>query len=490
MTHPPLWSHQGEAVSFVSDRTGALLDMKMGTGKSRVIVEWVNRNRPRHVLIVCPVSVLGVWRREFAKYADNADVLVLDKGAGKTVAAKQKAAFAFVNRASDRTRVVVINFESAWRPPFGEWSSKVVWDLVVADESHRVKAPSGKSSKWLGRMRFVAQKRVCLTGTPLPHSPLDIWAQARFIDPMVFGKSFIQFRQKYAVVNPVFPSKVEKWIEQDDLARKMAGFTFRCGDEMLDLPEAMHEIRTVQLLPSTMKIYDSLEKELAAEWDGGQITAANALVKLLRLSQITSGHVKPDDGAVVTLDTAKQEALADILEDLHTGEPVVVFCRFIHDLECVKIVCEKTGRRYGELSGRQKDLTPQATMPEEVDVLATQIESGGVGIDLTRAAYAVYFSIGYSLGSYEQSLARLRRPGQWRPVRYYHLIAEKTVDELVYKALEKRREIVDYVLGQLKGENHGVGSGRNDQSILAITTSALDRANGEETRYTSRIKAG
>ena len=77
------------------------------------------------------------------------------------------------------------------------------------------------------------------------------------------------------------------------------------------------------------------------------------------------------------------------------------------------------------------------------------MQSGGVGIDCSRAAFAFYYSLGFSLGDYEQSLARLRRPGQTRMVRYYHLVAPGTVDEQVYAALRDRKHVIESVMTQL-----------------------------------------
>ena len=85
-------------------------------------------------------------------------------------------------------------------------------------------------------------------------------------------------------------------------------------------------------------------------------------------------------------------------------------------------------------------------------MLAVQIDSGGVGVDLTRARYAIYYSLGFSLGSYEQSLARIHRPGQTRPVEYIHLLAEGTVDERVMAALARRSDVVNTVLHEMKGQ--------------------------------------
>src|SRR5207302_255726 len=81
----------------------------------------------------------------------------------------------------------VLNYDSAWRSPFAEWALKQKWDLVVADEIHRCKAPGGKASRFLARLGKAARFRLGLSGTPMPHSPLDVYAYYRFLDPRIFG---------------------------------------------------------------------------------------------------------------------------------------------------------------------------------------------------------------------------------------------------------------------------------------------------------------
>jgi SNF2 family DNA or RNA helicase len=222
---------------------------------------------------------------------------------------------------------------------------------------------------------------------------------------------------------------------------------------VLDLPEAMHEERTCELSPAARKAYKQLEEELIADLGTGVVTASNALVRLLRLQQCASGFLVEDETEKFhRIDTGKQALLGDLLEDAG-GEPFVVFCRFRPDLAAVRALCETMGLRYGELSGSLKDgLTDRGEMSPSIDLLGCQIQSGGVGIDLTRARYAVYYSLGFSLSEYEQSLARLHRPGQKRNVCYYHLIAENTVDRRVYSALRARKDVIEAVLGGFSRE--------------------------------------
>jgi SNF2 family DNA or RNA helicase len=223
--------------------------------------------------------------------------------------------------------------------------------------------------------------------------------------------------------------------------------TFRCkAEDVLDLPPVMHEDRTFDLGPAAMKAYRQLEDDLIADIGSGVCTAANCMVRSLRLQQCTSGFLEEDDtGVFHRLDKGKQELLTELLEDAG-GAPFVVFCRFSPDVAAVQEVAEKLGLRYGELSGHRKDgLTDKGTMNPDIDVIGVQIQSGGVGIDLTRARYGAYYSMSRSLVEFEQSVKRQHRPGQTMPTTFYHLVARGTVDVKIYKALRVGQEVMDAV---------------------------------------------
>ncbi|HOQ47565.1 MAG TPA: SNF2-related protein [Bryobacteraceae bacterium] len=341
----------------------------------------------------------------------------------------------------DSEGTVVYNIETA--------SGNYFADGLLVHNCHRLKAPGGKASRYVARLGQAARFRLGLSGTPMPHSPLDVYAYFRFIDSSIFGWSFHKFRQHYAVMGGYQNHQVVGYRNLDELNQKFYSVTFACGKDVLDLPAEVHITYTCQLGAEARKVYRSLERDLIAEVQAGEVTAANALVKLLRLQQITGGYIRTDDGHDVQIDAAKMNLLRDVMEDIAPDEPVVVFCRFHKDLEAVNRVADETGRRSLELSGRIDEL--KRWQAGEAPVLAVQIDSGGVGVDLTRARYAIYYSLGFSLGSYEQSLARIHRPGQTRPVEYIHLLAEGTVDEKVMAALARRSDVVNTVLQEMKG---------------------------------------
>jgi superfamily II DNA or RNA helicase len=319
---------------------------------------------------------------------------------------------------------------------------------ILVHNCHRLKAPGGKASLFFKRMRLHANHRVALTGTPMPHGPMDIYAQFRFLDVTIFGPSFSAFRTKYAVMGGYQRKQITGFQKLDELEASMSRITFRVGPEVLDLPPATHVTYYCDLTPEAARIYRDLEEDFVARVKDGTVTAANALVKLLRLQQVVGGCVPTDDHVVHRVDSNKQKLLADTLEDIGKNEPVVVFCRFHADLDAVHQACEAMGYCTLELSGRRDQL--KRWQDGEAQVLAVQISAGGVGVDFTRARFAMYYSLSFSLGEYDQALARVHRPGQTRPVEHIHLVARSTVDVKIMRALEKRAEIVQSILAEIK----------------------------------------
>jgi len=448
------WRHQIEAFQFVMERLlcgvgAALLALEMGVGKTLVALMVLAAMAARRILICCPLRVVPVWRQQIERHLDLPLIVVtLDDSAG-SVANKKKLAEEKLRLAdaTGRPLAVIINYDSVWRAPLAEWAEQQPWDLIIADESHRLKAPGGKASLAFKRLRSHARARLALTGTPLPHSPLDAYAQFRFLDPSIFGPSFAAFRQKYAVMGGFQKKQVTDFQHLDELEALMKTITFRVSKDVLDLPPETHVTYECDLSPEALRVYRDLEEDFVAEVRDGRVTAANAMVKLLRLQQVAGGWVKTDDGQYHRVDSAKQNLLADTLEDIGPNEPVVVFCRFHADLDAVHEVAKTAGFQSLELSGRRDEL--KRWQAGEAQVLAVQISAGGVGVDLTRARYSILYSLSFSLGEYDQCLARTHRPGQLRPVLHIHLVAKNTVDERIQRALDRRAEVVDSILKEI-----------------------------------------
>lgn len=428
----------------------------MGCGKTRCALELLDRWKIKFAMVVCPKAVVDVWPDQAEDYFPG--VWSVHPINGKTPSRKMEQVREAINFARVGEKVmIVINYESAWREPVGKALTGAGIQCIILDEMHRIKSPGGKTSRFFSQIGKTTRRRLGLTGTPLPHSPLDIYAQYRFLDPKIFGFSFVGFRGQYAIMRPIGNTNaqtVQRFINLEQLHEKMYSIAYRVrSEDVLDLPPTIDDVRFFDLSPQARRIYDALEEDLMAEvGDGEIISTPNILTKLLRLQQMTGGWVPIDESDKVRqVDTGKADMLADILEDIDSKEAVVAFCRFRREIDSIREVCSNMKIPVAEISGSAKEL--QAFQSGAARLVVCQITSGGLGIDLTRARYCFYYSTGYSLGDYMQSRARTHRPGQERPVTYYHLLARDTVDEDIYKGLQQKGDLVTLVLDTMRKRN-------------------------------------
>lgn len=454
----PLWPAQREAVEFALARPAAMLDMGMGCGKTRVAVEAIRRREDvRRVLVVCPKAVVPVWGRECAKYLGPGTYRVHERSPSATVARTAEAVRGVLDRDPGVLDLLVVNYDSVWRRPLGDLlcraADRGALDMVVLDESHRAKAAGSKVSKYLAMLGRRVPYRLCLSGTPMANSPLDVYGQYRFLDRSIFGTSHERFLQQYAVMGGPDRNFVVGYKNQQDLMARFRSIAYTCSlEDVADrakLPDALpDQVLPVGLPARDMRALRDLQRDFVAECGGGFATASNVLVRLLRMQQITSGfcEVQPgpgEAGELRELNSAKYDAALDWARDLPPTDRLVVFCTFTHDLDMSRRLSEALGRPFFELSGREH--RADEWRASEGGLLAVQIQAGAEGVDLTASSRALYWSLPHSLALYEQSRARIRRPGQSRPAQFVHLVAEGTVDEGVYASLRAKRDVIDAV---------------------------------------------
>lgn len=450
------WQNQEEAYQFSMQHSATMLAMDMGTGKTRVAIDVsMDRTDVNRVLVVCPKAVLGVWPRELQKHAEGRPfAYMVRKSKSIWEVAKQVKEFINPRLVPGIKKYVIINYDSVWRGELGETILKSGFDMVILDESHRAKAAGSKVSKFLALLGKRTKYKMCLSGTPMANSPLDVYGQYRFLDPSIFGTNHDAFLQEYAIMGGPERRFVVGFKNQKRLIDKFNSIAYSCNmrdiSERLKLPKELPPTtREVKLPARDMKTLRDLSKEFIAECSTGNVIVINnVLTRVLRMQQITSGFclTQQDPGSEIVheeLNTAKADSLADYLQDIDPQERVVVFCQFKHDLDVIRDVASECDRTLFELSGRANSLEHWKTKPG--GVLAVQIQAGSEGTDMTCSNHAVYFTVPYSLYLYEQSKARLYRPGQIHPVSFTHLIAEGTIDELNFQSLIHKRNLIDAI---------------------------------------------
>ncbi|MDR1262541.1 MAG: DEAD/DEAH box helicase [Oscillospiraceae bacterium] len=443
-----LYGISGQVVS-----RGCAFLMDMGTGKTLTSIAVVGAlyqaDRIRRVLIVAPLSILGVWRDEFAKFAAFDYRLVALTGSTAKKADMPRDAHRIVgnaNNAHPPLIITVVNYESAWRLE----REIILWkpDMIICDEGHKIKTPNTAASKAMHRIGARAAYRLLLTGTVITNKALDVFSQWKFLNPLIFGTKYSHFKARYfdAAGYGGYTMILKKHMETE-LMDKVHSIAFRARKaDCLDLPETTDITRYVDLKPSANRIYHDLVRESVAELDRGEITVTNVLTRLLRLSQLTGGFLSDDDGgAPQQVSTAKMDALSDILDTmLEEGRKLVIIARFIPEINAIRKLLEKRGAAYSLIMGGVTDRDEQVSWFQNdvsVPVFIGQIATAGLGVTLTASSTMVFYSLDYSMSNFEQAKARIHRVGQEEKCTYIYLTVRGTVDDKVLQALRDKADL-------------------------------------------------
>ena len=434
---------------------------KMGCGKTLTAIAVAGAayqmGAIETVLIVAPTSVCAVWPKEFedaATFKFKVNVLLGDK---KQRLRELEALKAFPFKA---LKVAVINYESTWREEIFEALLDWKPDMVIADESQRIKSHDAQQSKAMHKLGDVAKYKLILSGTPVQNNAIDIFSQYRFLDPTVFGMNFYVFRNRYAIMGGFSNRQIVGYKDLDELIKKEHSIAYRVTkEEALDLPEQTFITRNIRMNTKDRNLYDQIRRNSFAELEsGGQITAPTVLTKLLRLQQFTGGFIQADEGDKPELVfRGKLDALEDILEDyvIEAEKKLVVFCRFRPEIDLIQRLLDRRKIRYCSIYGDIKiddrgDIVKEFQTNPKVKVFLAQIDTAGLGITLTAADTCVYYSVNFNYAAYSQSLARIHRIGQRNRCTYIHLVVEKTIDETVLKALAKKEDLAKTVVDDWK----------------------------------------
>ena len=460
------FKHQVSALKRALKQDYIALLWEPGLGKSKLIVDWVCALHMLHrldrVLIICPLSVVGVWEDEFEKHATVPYRFHVLERTDKSIPRYRKLT------------ICVANYDRAWRrqPLIGDYDPQ----MVVADESHRIKKPSTKRSRFLRKLNGTPFRAI-LTGTPTPKSFLDLYGQWVFLNPERFGTNFAAYKRQYVIFGGYMNYQVRGYQNVEELKSKVRrDASIRTKKGCLDLPEQTFQRVPVVLEDEAMAAYRKMEYELFLELTQGEVSdAKNVAVKILRLQQITGGWIKSDEGNLHQLSRAKLIACQERLEDLwNDDERVVVFGRFRPEIQAIADLGIRAGIPTYVLSGdirrEDRDESRRKFQAEAgPSLFVAQIQAGGLGITLHSAAEVIFYSVTYALDDYIQACDRVHRIGQTRNVRYQHLAAVGTIDLDVYANLRAKRQILDIIMedpGSLAKTLESRLTGTNQEDIM------------------------
>lgn len=489
------YDHQTKAFALSRDREAFALFMEQGTGKTKVVIDtaaWLrSKNAINALVVICPNDVKDVWPEELDVHMpDWVKYEVIVEGRQKRLDLNR---FVAPVTHRDALKVFVTNVESLVSRDRFERVQKFIAThraLVVADESTRFKNPSAKRTKALIKLSKIAPYRRIMTGTPMTQSPLDLFAPCKFLDPNILGfGTYVSMVKHHGILGGFQGKQVVGFQKVEEIKQKLEGHSFRVlREECLDLPEKIFIKHYVELSGEQRRVYNDLRDELVAELSTGQrITAAHQLVKMLRLAQVVGGFIRPDavdltdiDGDMFD-DTAWNERASElvsnkvqeipgsnpkldttlsIIEELSDSSKVIIWARFRAEIELIE-------RRLAEIYGKDSVVTfyggvarderterrhrfqgtPTRSHDPSCRFFVAQVDTGSVGLTLTRAQTVIYYSNSFSLETRLQSEDRTHRIGQTGAVTYHDLVARDTLDTALIGALRRKKKFADQITG-------------------------------------------
>ena len=462
------YAHQLTALEKSWDKSEYGYFMEMGTGKSKVLVDNMamlyDKGRINGAVIIAPKGVYRNWLSQeipnhLPSHVQHKTVL----WTASSSKAKDKE-YQQLFKVDDDLHILIVNVEALSTKRGLEFVAKFLScheTLLAIDESTTIKNPKAKRTKSILLLSKRAKYRRILTGSPVTKSPLDLYTQCNFLNEFLLGfSSYYAFRNRYAnMIDKNFGGRrvqlIGSYKNLDELANSIKAFSYRVlKEDCLDLPEKVYTRREVELTDEQDQAYATMKSAALASLKGKMATAPHVLTQLMRLHQITCGHLKNDDETITEIKNNRLKELLYLLEEVE-GK-VIIWANYIYDIKnIVKAISEEYGpdsivEYYGNISAeqRQKNIEKFQDPNSRARFFIGNPQTGGYGITLTAANTVIYYSNGYDLEKRLQSEDRAHRIGQNKSVTYIDLIAPKTVDEKIVKALRKKMNIANEIMDE------------------------------------------
>ena len=442
--------------------------MEMGTGKSKVLVDNIamlyDKGKINSALIIAPK---GVYRNWFSQEIPNHLPSHIDHKTILWTATTSKAKdkeYQQLFKIDYDLHILVMNVEAFSTKKGLEFATKFLnchKAIMAVDESTSIKTPTAKRTKAILSLGKLAKYRRILTGSPVTKSPLDLYTQCNFLHEELLGfNSYYTFRNRYAtMIDRNFGGRrvqiVGGYKRLDELSDSLKKFSYRVlKEDCLDLPEKVYVQREVKLSDEQRQIYSTMKSAALAQLKGKMATAPHVLTQLMRLHQITCGHLKNDDDTITEIKNNRMSELLDVLDEVE-GK-VIIWANYVYDIrQIVKAISKKYGedsivQYYGSIPAdvRQQNIEKFQDPKSDSRFFVGNPQTGGYGITLTAANNVIYYSNGYDLEKRLQSEDRAHRIGQKKSVTYVDFITPKTVDEKIVKALRKKMNIATEIMGE------------------------------------------
>lgn len=449
---------------------------EMGLGKTYAILQIVP-DEPSITIVICLKNILKTWNDETPKW--RPDIMVIST-IDLPPAQRKKQRDLALHHCRRQPVILVINYEQSketekWIKPYGKFH------IIVADESSHIKNGSAKRTKASIALRAMALKAFVLSGTPIIQGPMDLHSQMQFVDPRILPENIWAFRARYAVIvnktvgrppgtfgeDDPGTEKTFKVIEgyqnMDELMKRLQPWSMSLlkKDVAPDIPPKIYQTRHVDLDAAERKNFDFIKKEMALAFpDGGFVPLPNALSKLMKLMQGSSGFyyydipvpgsVKFEDKHVIEHGRTKRKEVLDMLDHELDGHPTILWSALRWEQWRLAEELKEAGHK---VASKYFDKTAGKAAEKFIDKkdchLVASAAELGFGLNAQHSSNQIFVSNNFKFGDRRQGEDRQHRIGQENPVTIVDMIADKTRDQKILNILTGKGEISDFVMEEL-----------------------------------------
>ena len=457
---PPPFRHQIVTLLYAIYFRDLAILHTMGVGKTAASLfisrYWLQAGKAESVLVVCPSSVLGNWQNEISMFTEYTSVVLHHSNRDERLKLfKQPDVFK------------IINYEATFR--YLKQLLKLNSDIVIFDESSRISNPKAKQTQACIEIAGHSKYRYILNGTPISNKPLDLWSQFYVLDfGDTLGESFNTYRRAYfASIKMKNKSgqyfsmyKIRNRAAMDSVSERIAKKSIRFTKEecIKDLPEKTYQTRLLELPKESRKLYNEMYENAKLEIAklGQNVSAQIMLTKFVKALQITSGYLKTDEGNYLKLKTnPKLLELRNLIEEIVPNDAIVIWCKYLFSISLIERMLKDMGLDYLVIRGDVKDKSGVAKLFQEtsiidIPILIGQIRSGGIGLNLHKASYEIFYENEYRLLDREQAEDRCHRIGSKKAVTIIDLVVRDSIDEQILAAIHKKQTIAEYILKNVR----------------------------------------
>lgn len=448
-----LYPYQTRVSEFAKEKARVGMFVFYGGGKTYLSLRWWEAMCSKFpstspVLILTMKSLIHQWGKEIEKHIGLTYSLVIGTAAQRLKALKAFASF------------YVINYDAVRSAPILQVLRHMHFGTVIADESTMLKEARTQRFKMLRSVIQDIPHRAILTGKPILERPEEIWSQLLFLDDgETFSRSFWKFRDTYFSPGP--PWAPYDWTLKPNAGQQIAAaLNKKCirvdkEEIMTELPPKRYIKIHFQMPERVRESYEQLRKEFSMELlDGTTYETMWAMGRAQKMHQLCQGVFYREKDKYELVHTLKLDWLQENIPLMLQNGPVLIWTHFVRLIPL--ITAQLTPLRCviytGEISQSQRVAAVQAFQNGKADVLVLSEQAGCAGLNLQRANQAVFVSTGYWAGSRENAEGRCHRLGSemHEAITYYDLVVEKSIDEVVLKAIAEKQDIADAILQHIK----------------------------------------